>query len=386
MAGGLRPSLGVGMSPLKSFTKEAGLVAAATLGAGIFALPYVFLRAGWATSLFYLAVFSAVIISAHTLYFRVLEKVGSGNRLLGLARRCLGKFGFIVGLFAILGGLVLTLVAYLILGGQLARLLFPLLSPALAVFLFWFVSALPLLLKERRSLNLEIVGIILAAAVIIVIFFTSDPGGALSQISAFNWRNAFLPFGVILFALAGWTSVEPVFDVERRSKSELTPAAQPRLALAAGTIIVVVLYVMFVVGILGSSGAITSDTLSGLIGWPKYKIALLAIMGIAAIWTSHLPISLEIKHSLENDLRLRRTLSLGLVLFLPIILIFLGLNSFARVVGLVGGVFLGLQYLLIVLVGKKFLEIRGIKGVLLNLLSLVFVLAAVYEIYYFVVK
>jgi amino acid permease len=371
------------MGPLRSFAKEAGLVAATTLGAGIFALPFVFLKAGWLAGLFYLVILAVIIVSVHILYFRVLEKVNEKNRLLGLARAYLGKLGFAVGLFAILGGLILTLVVYLILGGKFVQLLFPSFSSNLAILIFWVVSAMPLLLKERRSLNLEILGIILTAAIIIFIFFTSDPGGALSQINAFNWRNALLPFGAILFALAGWTSVEPVFDVERRLKSELTPAAQPYFALAAGTAIAAVLYVVFVTGIFGSSGAITSDTVSGLLGWPKYKLVLLAILGLFAVWTPHLPIGLEIKHSLENDLHLGRAFSLGLVIFLPIILIFLGLNSFARVVGLVGGVFLSTQYLLMILVGKKVLELGRIKSILLYFVSLIFVAAAVYEVYYF---
>ncbi len=374
------------MGPLKSFVKEAGLAAAATIGAGVFALPYVFLAAGWFTGLFYLLIFSAIVVSAHALYFRVLEKVKERNRLLGLSRGYLGRLGFGVGLFVILGGLILALVAYLILGGQFVRLLFPFVPVALALPIFWFVTALPLLLKERRGLNLEILGIILTAAIIFFIFFSSNPVGALSAAHAVNFRNIFFPFGAILFALAGWTAVEPVFDTERRLKSDLAPAAQPYLALAAGTAIVAVLYLMFVVGIFGSSSMITSDTLSGLIGWPGYKIALLAVMGIFAIWTSHLPISLEIKHSLVNDLRLSRGLGLGITLLLPLALVYLGLNNFANVIGLTGGVFLSLQYLLIILVGKKVLQIGGVKRILLNVISLVFILAAIYGVYYFIVS
>lgn len=374
------------MGPLKSFAKEAGLVAATTLGAGIFALPYVFLKAGWLAGLFYLVVLAAVMVLAHILYFRVLQKTGEKNRLLGLARLYLGEFGFIVGLLAILCGLILTLVIYLILAGQFVRLLFPSVPTALAAACFWLAAALPLLLKERRSVGLEVLGIILMAGIIFFIFFSSNPAGALSIVSALNLRSLFLPFGAVLFALAGWTAVEPVFDSEKRSKSEFTPAVQPYLALAAGTLVAAALYLVFVVGIFGSPGAITPDTISGLFGWPTYKLILLAALGLFAIWTSYLPIGLEIKHSFENDLRLRHASSLGLVIFLPPILLFLGLNNFSRVIGLVGGVFLTLQYLLIILVGKKVLEIRGAKGLFLNLLSFVFILAAVYEVYYFVVN
>ena len=62
------------MNTIKRFWLEAGLVAAATIGAGMFSLPYVFHEAGWLLGIFYTAVLSAAVIIAHLLYLRVLEE------------------------------------------------------------------------------------------------------------------------------------------------------------------------------------------------------------------------------------------------------------------------------------------------------------------------
>ena len=74
------------------------------------------------------------------------------------------------------------------------------------------------------------------------------------------------------------------------------------------------------------------------------------------------------------------------MLFVPLILIWLGFNNFLETVGLVGGVFLAFQYLLIVLVSRKVLALKGFKRIVSDLVILIFALAIVYEIYYFVIR
>lgn len=373
------------MGPLVRFFKQSGVVVAATLGAGIFALPYVFATAGWLTGIFYLLVLSIFIITAHSVYLGVLEKLGEKHRLLGLAHSYLGKFGYTLGLFSILGGLLLTLVVYLTLGGQFVGLLIPGISPLLAAIPFWLVCSLRFFVGARRNTALEISGVVLVSAIVVFIFFEAQPQGVLSSIKLFDLQNLFLPFGVILFALAGWTAVEPVYELESGSRPDFAPKHQAYFALGAGTLAVALLYAMFVLGILASAPLITSDTLSGLLGWPRFEFSLLAVLGIFAMWVSYFLIGLEIKNSLESDLRINRFLSVSIVLFLPLILLAMGANNFLKIIGLVGGVFLSLQYLLIIFVGKKILNPTGIKKFFLNFISLVFILAAVYEIYYFIV-
>src|SRR5258708_2304029 len=100
------------------FFEIAGIVAAATVGDGVFALPFVFYNAGWELSLFYLALLAFFVSTAHVVYLKALEAEGEKNRLLGLARKYFGQTGFWIGFLAIVVGLLLTLVAYLILGMQ----------------------------------------------------------------------------------------------------------------------------------------------------------------------------------------------------------------------------------------------------------------------------
>src|SRR5258708_38087716 len=120
----------------KNFLKITAILAAATIGDGIFALPYVFYQSGWLLGLFYLTVLASIVIVVHVTYLETLETVGEKERLLGLTRIYLGTAGFWVGFAAIIFGLLLTLVAYLILGAHFINLGFPAIPSWLAILVF----------------------------------------------------------------------------------------------------------------------------------------------------------------------------------------------------------------------------------------------------------
>ncbi len=360
----------------------AAIVAAATVGDGVFALPYVFYNAGWLVCLCYLIALSTIVIMAHNVYLSTLEKVGQKKRLIGLAKQYFGTPGFWVGFFAIVVGLLLTLVAYLILGMQFMHLAFPALRERYAFAIFWAFISAPIFLDDARVVELEMVGIILTASIISFIFINAFPNIVFASAPAVNWKNIFIPFGAILFSLAGWTSIEPAYEARKESKTK----SNAWIGLACGTLFAAVLYAMFAAGILGSSSTITPDTASGLAQWPFWKKELLAIMGLFAVATVYMPISREIKNSLENDLGWNKIASRATIVAIPPLLIFAGFNDFLVVVGVVGGLFLSTQYLLIISVGRKALDPSPIQKFVMDLVVVLFVAAAVYSLYSFIVR
>jgi amino acid permease len=363
------------------FFAVAAIVAAATVGDGIFALPYVFYQAGWLLGIFYLALLATFVGAAHVVYLKTLEKIGEKERLLGLTKHYLGTAGFWTGFIAIVVGLLLTLVAYLILGAQFVRLAFPGTPSPWTFFIFWLLISLPIFLGDRRVVELELAGIICTSGIIVLIFANAWPNVLFAGIPAVRPENLFLPFGAVLFSLAGWTSVEPAYESRKRRRA----FSDPSRAIASGTIFVALLYTAFAAGILGSAPLISPDTVSGLAAWPAWKKEIIAIFGLLAVATVYLPVSREIKNALERDLGWNKFAARSLIMLAPLALVLLGLNNFLLVVGLVGGVFLSTQYLLIISVGRRALVLSTTKKFFLDLIAAVFILAAVYELWTFVV-
>lgn len=366
-----------------SSLKSVGLVLSTTVGAGIFALPYIFKEAGWVTGFFYLLIFSFVVAAAHFIYFKVLAKLETQDRLLGLVKKYFGAGAFGAAFFSIIGGLVLSLVVYLILGSHFFRLIFPSLGIWTGAIIFWVLSSIPLFFKPKRFLLTELLGGVALVGLIVFLFLSAWPGEGNLSPKVFDFKNILWPFGAILFSLAGWTAVEPIFERAKKLKEGVRGKFRDFAIGAFGSALI---YLLFVLLIFVSAKEITPDAISGLGNWERTKIAILGIFGLFAIWTSYLPIATEIKNLIEKDLKWKKSLGEGAVIAAPILLLAAGLNDFLEVVGLVGGVFLALQYLFIVLIGQRVLRFKFWGGLLTTVLSVIFGAAAVYEVYYFVIR
>jgi hypothetical protein len=267
------------------------------------------------------------------------------------------------------------------LGSQFIHLAAPTVPLSGTLVIFWLLISIPIFLSDRGVVELELVGFACTSLIILLIFFTAWPNITFAGVPAINWNNLFLPFGAILFSLAGWTSVEPAYETRKGSQKKFDPWR----SIALGTIFAILLYLLFVSGIIGSAPLVTPDTASGLVAWPLWKKDALALLGLLAVATVYLPISREIKNSLEKDLHWPKLASRALIVFLPPALILVGLNNFLIVVGLVGGLFLSMQYLLIVSVGRRVLSLSPAKNFFLDLVAAAFIIAAVYEVWTFIV-
>jgi len=370
----------------RSFT-IAAIVAAATIGTGVFAMPYVIQTSGWFLTLGYFVALIAVVSLAHVLYLRTLVAVREKERLLGLARKYFGGTGFWIGFLAIVIGLMLSFVAYLVLGVQFMTLLFPWLSPAVARGVFWFLLACLIWGSEGRVAWLEVAGIALITCVVLFIFGTGHPAVAFVGMPFAVAKNFFLPFGAVVFALAGWTSVEQVYELTQSGEGDGGRFNAGMFgAFVIGTALAGLLYWLFALGVIGTAPHVAMDTISGIAGWPVWRKDTLAILGLLAIAVVSLPLSREIRGALEKDLRWNSIASRATIIILPIVTVLAGFNNFLVVVSVAGGVFLSAQYLLIIAVGRRTLDLSSREKALLDTLSIIFVCAAIYSLYLFIVK
>jgi len=370
---------------IKSFT-IAAIVAAATIGEGVFAVPYIIQSSGWLVALGYFIAVIAIVSVAHILYLRTLAAGDEKERLLGLARKYFGATGFWIGFVAIVIGLLLGFVAYLVLGTQFLQILFPGLSPAFALGIFWILLACIVWGSAGRIAWFEALGIALVSCAILFIFFSGHPGVLFNGVPIAVPGNFFLPFGVIIFALAGWTSVEPVYElVYKKNASSGTSISGAFTLFALGTAFAGLLYWLFAAGVISSVPHVATDTISGIAGWPVWRKDILAVVGFLSIAVVSVPIAREIRGAIEKDLGWNSYLSRSAIIFLPLIAVLVGFKDFLVIVGLAGGVFISTQYLLIISVGRRTLALTSREKFLLDLVALVFVCAAVYEIWHFVV-
>jgi hypothetical protein len=364
----------------------AAIVAAATIGEGVFAVPYIIATAGWAITLGYFVAVIAIVSVAHILYLRTLAVTDEKERLLGLSRKYFGATGFWIGFVAIVVGLLLGFVAYLVLGTQFLQILFPGLSSGAALAIFWALLAILVWGSEGRIAWFEGVGIALVSLAILFIFFSGHPAAFFNTVTFAVPGGFLLPFGVVIFALAGWTSVEPVYELAYKKEDGrklVIPATFVLFAL--GTAFAGLLYWLFAAGVIGTVPHVTADTISGIAAWPLWRKDILAAVGLLSVCVVSVPIAREIRGAMEKDLGWNSLFSRAAIVLLPLAAVLLGFNNFLTIVGIAGGIFISTQYLLIISVGRRTLALSVREKVLLDIVATIFVCAAVYEIWHFVV-
>jgi len=354
------------------------------VGAGTFGLPFVFAKAGFTAGIFYLFVLTAVVLAIHLVYGEIILRTNGSHRLVGYAAKYLGPKAKIlttaVALFEYYGALL----AYTILGGEFLRIVLGRFFNGSANFwtlIFFALGALAIGWGLKFISGSELAMTLGMAAVIALIIFKGWPQINYLHFGGDSWRQIFLPYGVILFALAGSVAVPEMKQILAGQEKSL------KKAIFWGTIIPAVLYFFFVWAVLGISGPATSeDAISGLVPYlGNWIVQTGAIFGLLAVYTSFIVLGVSLKNIYIKDYNLPKVAALFLTYSIPLLVYFLGITSFILVIGFVGAVASGLDGILTVLIFLRAKE-RGERRpeyslpgarILANLLIFVFSLGLV---------
>ena len=339
----------------KNIILPASLLAGTIIGAGVFALPFVFEKAGIVTGLFYFAIFSAVFILIHLMYAEVILKTKGEHRFPGYAKTYLGRWGFWLAILTAVLGMIFVLTVYLVLSASFFNLIKPAswgVPDVFSILFFWLLGSSAIFLGIRRIAFSEFLitgGIVLT--VLIIFVCGASHFGKIISLPTLNLQYVFIPYGAILFSLMGRVAIPTIIGYFRKIKQ---PAIQAKKPIILGTLIPSFVYLAFVFGVLGLSGVVSEDAVSGLIGHvPASILAIIGVFGLISIWSSYIVVGLDIKNTLRFDLKFTKILAGLVVVALPLILYFSGFQNFLGLVSVVGGIFIALEGVFIVLMWLK---------------------------------
>jgi len=371
----------------KNYVYPVATLAGSIIGVGIFSLPYVAMKAGIWLTLGYFLVLTLIIIIIHLVFTEISLKTPDFKRFPGFVGHHLGKFAEAIAVTTIIFGSFGILLAYLIIGSEfLTGILQPYFGGG-AIFyaiLYFIAASIIIGLGIKIVAKVEFWALSLLILSLLIIFMKGFSqikfGNIFLQNPEFNIQNSFLPYGAIIFALWGTGLIPEVEEMLRGSagwrKKNL------RKIVIISTLIPAIIYILFTFLILGITGSQTTESaLSGLknfLGNGAYIIALLA--GVIATFTAFITQGLTLKKVLVYDMGIKNWQAFVIACFTPLVLFLLGLKSFIPLISFTGGVLLGINGILILLMYKKI----GGKKIIIYPLSLVFLLGVIYEIIYFV--
>jgi len=340
---------------MKQYLYALAVFSGTIIGVGLFGLPYVASKAGFVTVLFYFIFVTIILLITQLALGEVCLRTKESHRLPGYAGIYLGKKWKKISVVSNSIGLFGANLAYIIVGGGfLYNLLNPMFGgPEIAyILIFFFSGALITYLGSKTIAKSEFFSLLLFFSVLIFLLIKGFNQVDYSNFLTFDYHYFFMPYGVILFSLAGMSVIPEAREILKEKGKML------KSVIGVGIFIPIITYLTFIFLVLGiSGGQTTEDALTGLkLVLGNNVIIPGFIFGIITTFTSYLTISLTLKKVFWYDLKFSHFNSWAIATFIPIVLYIVGIKDFIKIVSFTGAVTLGIDVIttfLIYLKAKK---------------------------------
>lgn len=339
----------------RTFVLPTAILAGTIIGAGIFALPFVFHTSGVGIGILYLVAAGGIYTLIHLLYADILLRMPGTHRFVGLATRFTGRGGGALAIVVSVIQMLFVMTIYLVLSQSFSALLFPGMNRIVPLIVFWILGSAALFSNARRIAILEFLSLLGIIGVILFVFAIGLP-----ELHAVRWIDIaprasliLLPLAPVLFSLAGRVAIPSLISLLRAEHVPQVPRALRR-AIIAGTVIPAVVYLLFVLGVFGLTPNPTEDAVTGLASVLSGPVLLaLGALGLVALWSSYITVGLDVHSILRYDLSAPRALRAALVIGGPPLLFAAGFQQFIPLIAFVGGIFLSLEGMLILLMWQQ---------------------------------
>lgn len=315
------------------------------IGAGIFGIPYVVYQAGFLTGALLMLILTVAVIFIHLFIGEIALSTQKIHQLTGYAEKYLGRQGKYAMFFSALFGFYGALLAYIIGEGQALAALFggnPLWYSLgfFAVAGFMVYQGLTLVKKADVFLTF------LVLLIVFVIAIVGAPHLNMENLRQFDILKILIPYGVIFFAITGASAVPQLRQVLKGREKLIQDA------IIIGTAIPFLVYFLFTFMVIGISGANVTEVAT--IGLGRVVGESMVIFGnlfaILAMSTTFFTLGLALKSTYIFDFKLKPALAWLLTVAAPLVIFFLGMQGFVKVIGLAGALGGSIEGLLIILI------------------------------------
>lgn len=344
---------------MKNFIFALSVLMSTIVGVGMFALPYAGAQSGFLVGAIFLIILAIIMTLLHLFYGEIVSRTKEKHRLVGYAGYYLGKWGKGMVTISVIVGFYGSLLVYIIVGGDFLGTIFSSLIniPSFIFNLIFFIIGITAVYFGLRFIaELDFfMGIFLILIVFLFLYFGVNQID-INNFKIINWKNIFIPYGVILYSLAGVAAVPEIRDI-LKNKGSLY-----KKVIILGTIIPAILYFVFMITVVGITGLNTSpEAISGLAGILGEKIILLgAIFGFLATITSFFILGLSLRETFCFDFKINKTTSWFLVSIIPLLLFIVGIRSFIPIIVVLGALMGAIEGSAIVLIYDR-AKVRGDK-------------------------
>lgn len=308
------------------FQQFSGIV-----GAGIFALPFIFYYSNFYLAVVLVIAVALVMFILNSFYATIICHTSQDHQLPGYAQKYLGSKAKFISLFGLLFSCFGILLAYVKLAATFIHLSFPQIQFTTAAISSIILISLLHISKFNFSKKIIQFLPVINIIIIVYIFFSSK---FFTSINFNQVSPNIIYFGGIIFALNGFTIIPEVEETLRSLKNKKILL---RLASSLGLGLAVIIYLLFTYSVIRiGGGSVSSDAVSHIFSQHPLSGYLLIFFGITTILRSSLNFLLIIKEIFFRDLNISSPISyfISIIFFFSTLLL---INlPFIKVISFVG--------------------------------------------------
>ncbi|MBI2415119.1 MAG: amino acid permease [Candidatus Kerfeldbacteria bacterium] len=329
-----------------NFFSAVALLTGTTIGAGIFALPYVVSQAGLVIGLVYIIGLGLVSIFVNLAYGEIVLSTARLHQFPGYVEKYLNPRWKKLALISLFIGLYGAITAYLL---EVGHLLTVLLQPSLGGEPWLYTTVYFLLMAAANALGLRAIaplekvlgiGVLMLIGILVVAGF--------GQLQPAYWLTVtsgkiFLPYGVVLFALAAASAIPDMARILTHRRQQL------QRAIMVGTVVPIAVYIIFVMMVVGITGPNTTTSAVVGLGTALGSLALLfgGVFGCFSMSTSFMSLGLVLREVWQIDYHWPTWLSWLIVMLPPYVMVSFGWLSFIQLLGITGALIGGVDGIII---------------------------------------
>jgi tyrosine-specific transport protein len=353
---------------MKKKTLEAiATLTGTVIGAGILGIPYVVAKAGFIAGVINIILVGLLCMIINLLIGEVTLRTREIHQLSGYAEKYLGRKGKFLMAASMMIFLYGAMIAYIIGSGQALASITGLSSMICSVLIFLIISAL-IFFGLKAIDKAEDFAVPIIILFVLGLTIISIVNIRFENLLTFDITNVFIPYGVVLFSFIGSFVIPEIREELQDNRKEL------KKAIIIGSLIPLVLYVLFSLAIVGILGSTTSQ-----IGTLGLKTALgdaVGVLGIIfslfTILTSFLAVGLALKESFIFDYKKSNLKAWLLTILIPFIafLFIREVADFINVInytGVISGSIMNLMIIVLAMKAKKHGKRRPEYNIPINL-------------------
>ena len=336
----------------KNFLYATAVLVGTMVGVGVFGIPFAFSKVGFWVGFLFLIFIGFITLLMNFMYGEIVLRTHEEHQITGYTEKYLGFWFKRAIFFSMALSLYSALLAYIVIAGDFLNNIFSSVfyaSPTSYSLVFFFVLSALVLWGIKRIFWVELLLVCLFIAVVFLILGVGVNKIDVANLAGIQREFWFLPYGILLFAFAGFSSIPIQRSILNGQEDKL------KKSILLAVVLTSALYLLFAFTVLGISGSVTTpDAISGLYEFLGSKIIFLgSLFGILAVSTSFLMLGSAFLEMFHLDYNVPRKWAWFLVVAPPLVLFLGGLRTFIDIISLAGSVAIGLEGIVLTFVYIK---------------------------------